>query len=153
MTLLYVLLLQLGGSLCIIAEVIVPSLGLLSVTAAGLFFYSYYLLNGSSPSLTPILLLFNLFSVPAVIMYAIKILGNSPMALKTRLKNTPTFGAMVQVKTGEEGLATTALRPSGKARFKSGFFDVISEGTFIDKESPIIVVAVRSNSIIVRQVT
>ncbi len=152
MPLFMVFLFQIFASLLIVAEVLIPSFGLLSITSAGLFFYSYYLLNNFNPSFTPILILLNLFTVPAVIIYSIRILGNSPIALKKKLDKTPTFGAAVAVEIGENGVACTALHPSGKARFKNGFFDVITEGTFVDKDTAIEVSSLRENKIIVRAV-
>ncbi len=44
-----IILFQLLGSAAIIAEIMIPSMGLLSVAAAGSYFYSYYILYQISP--------------------------------------------------------------------------------------------------------
>lgn len=152
MPILWVILFQILASLLIVAEVLIPSFGLLSVLSAAFFFYSYYLLNAYNPSFTPILFILNLFTVPSVIIFSVKILGNSPMALKKKLEKARSFGAEVAVDLGEQGVASTPMRPSGKVRFKNGFFDAITEGVFLEKNTPVEVVGLRENKIIVKSV-
>ena len=43
------------------------------------------------------------------------------------------------------------LRPSGKASLNDRVFDVVSEGPFITPDTPIEVVSVNGNKIVVRQ--
>ncbi|MFD1850236.1 NfeD family protein [Oceanobacillus bengalensis] len=52
---------------------------------------------------------------------------------------------------GLEGTAITPLRPSGTGEFDKERIDVISEGTFIDKDSPIKVVKVEGVRVVVRE--
>lgn len=49
------------------------------------------------------------------------------------------------------GIAYTMLRPAGTAIFNGKKYDVITEGSFIDRDSKINVVKVEGNRIIVRQ--
>ena len=44
------------------------------------------------------------------------------------------------------------LRPSGKATLNERVFDVVSEGPFITPDSPIEVITINGNKIVVRQV-
>jgi len=53
---------------------------------------------------------------------------------------------------GSEGVTLTHLRPSGTADFSGVKLDVISNGEFIKKGSPVIVDKVRGNIIIVKQI-
>lgn len=152
MPILWVVLFQILASLLIVAEVLVPSFGLLSVLSAAFFFYSYYLLNAYNPSFTPILFILNLFTVPSIIIFSVKILGNSPMALKKKLEKARSFGAEVVVDIGETGVTSTPMRPSGKVRFKNGFFDAITEGVFLEKDTPVEVVSLKENKIVVKSV-
>lgn len=50
----------------------------------------------------------------------------------------------------KEGVARSTLRPSGTAVIEGKRYDVVSEGGFIDPETPIKVVAVEGSRIVVR---
>lgn len=52
---------------------------------------------------------------------------------------------------GREGVATTMLRPAGKAQIGDQFVDVVSEGPFIPVGTNIEVIAVEGNRVVVRQ--
>jgi len=51
---------------------------------------------------------------------------------------------------GRSGVATTTLRPTGKAEFDNQLVDVITEGEILDRGTQVDVVEVRGNQIIVR---
>ncbi len=57
---------------------------------------------------------------------------------------------IVKVREGDRGIALSFLRPSGKAEIKGEPFDVISEGEFIEKGTPVIVYTIKGNRLIVR---
>ena len=52
---------------------------------------------------------------------------------------------------GREGVSLTHLRPAGIAVIDSKRLDVVSEGTFIDKDRKVKVVAVEGNRMVVRE--
>ncbi|MBI4721013.1 MAG: hypothetical protein HY770_07310, partial [Chitinivibrionia bacterium] len=52
---------------------------------------------------------------------------------------------------GREGISLTQLRPAGIAQFDLKRLDVVSEGTFIDKDRRVKIVAVEGNRIVVRE--
>jgi membrane-bound serine protease (ClpP class) len=54
-----------------------------------------------------------------------------------------------QVKVGDSGVALSFLRPSGKALINEDVFDVISEGAFLEKGTPVFISKIRGNIIIV----
>lgn len=54
-----------------------------------------------------------------------------------------------KVSPGEPGVALSYLRPSGKALIHDDLFDVVTEGEFMEKGTPIVVSAVKGNRIIV----
>lgn len=56
------------------------------------------------------------------------------------------------VPPGTEGIAASALRPSGKAVFGDQYVDVVSDGAYIDHGTRIEVIRVAGNRIIVRAV-
>ena len=53
---------------------------------------------------------------------------------------------------GCQGVTTTPLLPSGKARFGDEMVDVIADGEVIERNQPVRVVEVRGNRVLVRQV-
>lgn len=55
----------------------------------------------------------------------------------------------LQVRTGDAGRAHTDLRPSGKAFFGETLCDVITEGELIEKDSPLVIIRMSGNRIVV----
>ncbi len=58
-----------------------------------------------------------------------------------------------KVNAGDQGVALSYLRPSGKAIIHDDLFDVVTEGEFMEKDTPIVVSAVKGNRIIVSRAT
>lgn len=54
------------------------------------------------------------------------------------------------VGPGDEGIAVSALRPSGKIKIAQRKIDAVTRGQFIDPNTPVIVEAVEQNHVIVR---
>lgn len=50
---------------------------------------------------------------------------------------------------GQTGIVSSALRPSGKARFNEEILDVVAEGEFIEKDQEIIISEINGNRIVV----
>lgn len=55
------------------------------------------------------------------------------------------------VKPGDDGVAITFLRPAGKIAIGDNYFDVVSEGEFLEKGTPVTVLEIRGNRIIVKR--
>ncbi|MEA2083715.1 MAG: NfeD family protein [Thermodesulfobacteriota bacterium] len=53
-----------------------------------------------------------------------------------------------KVRAGDSGIAYTFLRPAGKIKIGNDLFDVISEGEFIEKGTPVIISEIRGNRLI-----
>ena len=51
---------------------------------------------------------------------------------------------------GRSGVTYSSLRPAGKAQLGDRLIDVVSEGDYVDPGTPIEVVAVEGNKIVVR---
>lgn len=73
------------------------------------------------------------------------------------LKNSSTkddgYSATVDYSSlvGMEGITVTDLHPAGKATINENSYDVVSEGEFIENNSPIVVSFVSGNRIVVKQ--
>jgi membrane-bound ClpP family serine protease len=149
-----VIALQLLGVAAIIAEIIIPSFGVISVIAGTLLVLSLYMVfTGVSTEMGYALLVVDIFLIPAAIFFGVKMLEHSPVTLKHQLKRSE--GATSQKKgldhfMGLEGSALTDLRPSGVALIGDERIDVVTRGEYIEKESPIEVLSVTANSVIVK---
>jgi membrane-bound serine protease (ClpP class) len=53
---------------------------------------------------------------------------------------------------GRHGIATTRLGPAGKAQFDSEVYDVISDGDLIPRGTPIQVIEVIGNRVVVQAI-
>lgn len=59
-------------------------------------------------------------------------------------------GDGIPVSAGDRGMSVSTLRPSGKATFGDYYLDVVSDGGYIDHDTPIEVIRVAGSRIIVR---
>ena len=147
--------LQLVGILVIIAEIIIPSGGILALLAAGLFGYSLYLVfTQLSTSAGMAFVIADLILIPILVYFGIKFLAKSPVTLRTKLSKENGVTAQSPDQNdylGSLGLAITNLRPSGVATIEDQRLDVVTRGEYLEKQTEIIVIAVRGNQIVVKQ--
>jgi membrane-bound ClpP family serine protease len=148
------ILLQLAGIVVIIAEIIIPSGGLISVIAITLFGYSLFLVFHDISVATGIVFITaDVIIIPVLILVGLKLLARSPAMLKRELSRAAGFtsqSANLADYLGKEGTATSDLRPAGRAVIDGKRVDVVSRGEYINKGSAIVVSAVTGNQIIVR---
>lgn len=149
------ILLQVIGILIIVAEIFIPSLGLLTAIALSVFFYSLYIVYTSiSTTAGMVLAGLDIVLVPVLLITGMKILAKSPLALKRELSKQD--GVVSQKEDPEayinmKGRSVTDLRPAGMAEINSQRVDVVTDGEYIDADTPIIVTEVSGNRIIVEQ--
>lgn len=149
-------LLQFIGMLVIIAEIFIPSFGLLTVIALALFSYSLYLAFTTLSSTVGMAMVgLDLTLVPVLILFGMKILAKSPLALKRELSKKE--GVVSQRKELEtymqmKGISVTDLRPAGIAEISMTRLDVVTDGEYIEANTPIVVTGVTGNRIIVQKV-
>jgi membrane-bound serine protease (ClpP class) len=70
-------------------------------------------------------------------------------ALQEATVSGPGTDANTRFEVGTRGVALTALRPAGTARFGERIADVVSEGVFIEKNAPIEVLRVEGMRVVV----
>ncbi len=149
------LFLQAIGILVIIAEIFIPSLGLLTAIALGVFFYSLYLVFTTISSTAGMVFAgLDIVLVPLLIILGMKILARSPLSLKRELSKQD--GVVSQKKELEDyinmkGRSVTDLRPAGTALIHSQRMDVVTDGEYIDADTPIVVTNVTGNRIVVEK--
>ena len=148
--------LQLLGVVVIIAEFILPSMGLLTVTALGLFGYSLYTVFAKvSPMAGFTFVVIDICLIPVLVIVGTKLLAASPVTLRSSLdakdgtrSQPPEWEALI----GVTGTAVTDLHPAGSATLNRKRYDVVSQGSFIDKGTALVVVSVEGNRIVVKPV-
>jgi membrane-bound ClpP family serine protease len=149
------IILQLVGILVIIAEIIIPSGGILGILAAGLIGYSLYIVFGQvSASAGMAFVMADLVILPVLVYFGIKFLARSPVTLRARLSKkdgVTSQDAAQNAFLGMAGRTVTDLRPSGVAIIHGQRIDVVTRGEYLEKETDIVVTAVRGNQIVVKQ--
>ena len=148
--------LQLLGIIIILAEFLLPSGGLLTLTAAAVFGYSlFYVFNNISPDVGFVFVGIDIILIPVMVIIGIKILAKSPLSLKkslSRQEGVTSQDTNLQELIGKTGTVINDLRPAGKAIIDNKRLDVVSEGDYIDKDATIVVTSVDGNRIVVKAV-
>lgn len=148
------ILLQLAGIVVIIAEIFIPSGGLISIIAIILFGYSLFLVFHDISVTTGIIFISaDVIIIPVLVLVGLRLLARSPAMLKrelSRAAGVTSQSATLADYLGKEGTAACDLRPAGRAVIEGKRVDVVSRGEYIDKGSAIVVTAVTGNQIIVR---
>ena len=149
------IILQLVGVVVIIAEIILPSGGILSIAALGVFGYSLFIVfNEISMTIGFSFVAADLILIPVLVIVGLKLLARSPVTLRKTLSRkegvssqSSELGSYIDM----QGTAVTDLRPAGKAVINGKRVDVVTRGEYLEKDSAIIVTAVTGNQIIVRK--
>ncbi|MBN2211292.1 MAG: hypothetical protein JW709_07835 [Sedimentisphaerales bacterium] len=79
---------------------------------------------------------------------------SSPLVTDKLTRNKPLVGGIEEtpVKTGQRGKALSQLRPAGRAMINGRRVDVVTQGSMIEADVEIIVVAVEGNRVVVKPV-
>ena len=149
------LILQLVGVVVIIAEVILPSFGILTIVALGVFGYSLFMVfQDISKAAGFALLAADLVLIPVLVILGLKLLARSPVTLRKTLSReegvssqSPDLDSYIDM----QGTTVTDLRPAGTAVIDGKRVDVVARGEYLEKDAAIIVTAVTGNQIIVRK--
>ena len=149
-------LLQVTGVLVIFAEIFIPSFGLLAAIALALFSYSLYLVFTTISSTAGLVFAgLDLVLVPVCVVFGMKILAKSPLSLRQELSKKQ--GVVSQAKELEtylhlKGVSVTDLRPAGMAEINMKRLDVVTDGEYIEANTPVVVTDVSGNRIIVQKI-
>jgi membrane-bound ClpP family serine protease len=149
------IILQLVGVVVIIAEIIIPSGGILSIAALGVFGYSLFIVfNEISMTIGFSFVAADLILIPVLVIVGLKLLARSPVTLRktlSRKEGVSSQSSELESYVGMQGNAVTDLRPAGIAVINGKRVDVVTRGDYLEKDSAIIVTTVTGNQIIVRK--
>jgi len=142
------------GLLLIVAEVFVPSMGVLGLAASlciiGAVAWAFTISNAFGAQV----LLAAAILVPVLIAVAFKLLPYSPIAKRFVAKGFSfddgrAVDARDRTLSGAEGVAESVLRPSGVARLDGRRVDVVSRGEMIQAGERIRVIEMEGNRVVV----
>jgi membrane-bound serine protease (ClpP class) len=154
-SLLLPIILQLVGVVVIIAEIILPSGGILSIVALGVFGYSLFIVfNEISMIIGFSFVAADLILIPVLVIVGLKLLARSPATLRktlSRKEGVSSQSSELESYVGTQGNAVTDLRPAGIAVINGKRVDVVTRGEYLEKDSAIIVTTVTGNQIVVRK--
>ena len=149
------LIIQIAGVLVIIAEIIIPSGGILSIIAACLIGYSlYHVFTEISVFTGYLVVVADAILLPILVYAGLKLLARSPVTLRRTLSSKEGVTSQppdMENLRGREGVAVTDLRPSGKALIAGKKVDVVSRGDYINKGEHVAVSLVSGNQVIVEK--
>ena len=161
----WAILLLLAGLLLIMLEVFTPSGGIIGVAAAACFAFSilfaWQAWWGTYPLYFWTYLAGMCALIPTAAVLAFRVWPNTPIGRRAILTG-PTREEVVPFQeeearlrelVGEVGLATTVLNPAGMIKVDNERLHCQSEGMVIDAGTPIRIIAVQGNRVIVRRHT
>ena len=154
MWIIIVSLLVIGLALIVVEIVFVPGttiVGIIGVIFAGagiIISYRYYGNDTGFYVLTG-----SCLAAAVVLILSFRSGAWTRFANKSAIDSRVNEGITASLQEGEEGVTLSTLKPSGKAQFKSGEFEVRTQGEFLDVGTKVTIVSVRANQIIVKPLT
>jgi len=152
MTLAIVLLIV--GVVLLFADVLVPTLGLLSFAGAAALLWSIGAAFGESRDTGLAFLVAVAILVPTSIFLGLRFFPRTPIGKKIvvsglSFESTAATDVRDLDLLGKQGVALGTLRPAGHARIEGRRVDVVSRGEPIEAATPVHVVEVRGNRVVV----
>ena len=145
--------LQVLGVAVVLAEFVLPSAGVLTVIALGLFGYSLYLVFATvSVQAGMYFVIADVVLAPVLVLVGVKLMAASPVTLRNALTHASDALSQPEEYAGylnREGTALTDLHPGGKVALGEEKIDVVSHGEYIEKGTAVRVCKVDSNRIVV----
>lgn len=145
--------LQIAGVILIIAEIILPSGGILSILAAGALIFSLVKAFSISTNTGVLFIAADTIMIPALVLIGLKLIAKSPVTLKRSLSREEGVISQkndMNLMLDATGIAMTDLRPSGGVSINNKRTDVVTQGEYIDKGTTVRVIQITGNQIIVK---
>jgi len=144
------------GLVFVFLEVMFPSAGILTILAIAALVGGGWLSAMETGGIPVGYVITCLIAIPATFVGAIKVFPRTPWGRRFILSG-PTFAGdegrqaveHVAELVGQEGVATTTLRPSGVARIGERRVDVVTRGEMIPSGTAIRVLEVSGNRVVV----
>ena len=145
------------GMILIIVEVFLPGFGLPGISGIALVGVGILMVGWHFGTLTAVAVLLVLIAVLALLISWVLRQASSGKGrhgeLFLREKSDYELHEDMQVLVGKAGKTTSVLRPAGIGDFDGVRLNVVTEGSFIEKDVPIEIVRVDGSRIVVRETT
>ncbi|MEX2596726.1 MAG: NfeD family protein [Salibacteraceae bacterium] len=146
-----ILLLVIAIGLVLLEIFLVPGVGIVGIAGAGLMLVSLYLAYEVNTS-------FGHYTLAATGLISIGLMALAfraktwdRLSLKSGILSKVTT-TVPHFKVGDKGIASSRLNPIGKAMINDEFVEVTSKGDYIDAQSPIEIINIEGNKIIVKAI-
>jgi len=147
--------LQILAFAVLFAEVLIPSFGVLTLVAVGLGIWSwYFVVTGFSAAGIVAFAVADVILVPLAVRQMFRYLGRSPVSHVSDVgagSGLEETARALEVHLGATAEAETALRPAGKVRVGEEIFEARTAGDFVEKGSPVRLVALRGAEYLVEK--
>lgn len=152
MSLTLIIILILAGLLFVLLEILVIPGAVVGIAGFGMIVFSVFEAYHVYGSPTGHYVLAGTFiAIILTIVYVFKSNTWSRLMLKTRISGRVNEIDESLIHTGDIGKAISRISPSGKAVFNNEFFEVHTNGDFIDQETEIVVSQLIENKIFVKR--
>lgn len=149
------LILQISLFVLLMAEIIIPSGGVLFAVSAAVLIWSWIeIIQSGSQDLFIIYGLADIIGIPLLLWYSIKVLETSKFSLQSNLAEEDGYQVQAEWTVdlrGERGIVTQDLRPVGKVKIADKEFEALSQNDWIESGSKIEVISSDENKIIVKK--
>jgi membrane-bound serine protease (ClpP class) len=139
----------------VILELFTPSMGGFTILALGAAVGSAYLGFQYSEPFGYLMVAANLTTFPVVLYFGLNLLKKSPIMhhheLLSGSQSSPDAPPLSHL-LGKEGRTVTPLRPAGSAMIGEAKVDVVAQGKFVDPGTPIRVIHVEGNRVVVEPI-
>jgi membrane-bound serine protease (ClpP class) len=154
-----IVILILGGLVLTLAEICIPSFGVLALSSLACFGLAVYYSFALNPLAGVLVLVGLLIGFPIFLVYAIRLLPRTPLGRRLSLRKltadtgggVPTAQDQVGL-IGQEGVAASPLRPSGTVVVGDRRFTATSETGFLPAGARVKVVKSLGLNVMVRPV-
>lgn len=147
------LLLALGVVLVIVEFMLIPGLSIAGIGAFISFAFSVYLSFKYWGNLAGIVTLIAiLVFVPVLLYFLFKGNAMKPMMLNSDIDGKVNTIDEQKIQVGNEGITTGRLAPLGKAKINGITVEARSLGQFIDQQTPVKVIKITGNTVVVEPI-
>jgi membrane-bound serine protease (ClpP class) len=142
-----------AGLVLVFLELIIPSMGLIAASAVALIVWSIIEAFGISDGFGIGMIIASVIGAPAVLISGLKFIPRTKFGQTMVLNTAESAGGPanpdLQELVGQTGTADTILRPAGTALIGHRRVDVVTEGEYLDKDTPVVVVEVQGIRVVV----
>lgn len=150
-----IFILQMSVFAILIAEIILPSGGILFMLSLSAFIWSWIEITHTGTSQEFLIYgTLDLIGIPLLLWLALKMLSRSKFTLSSDLNSDEGYQVErigEQELIGQEGIVTQTLRPIGRISINDVGYEALSENNWIEAGLPVTVTEIQQNKLIVKQ--